>query len=168
MTDHPRGAAITLRPYQAGDRDAIADLIVHIQRTEFDIPITLEDQPDLSDIDGFYSHGTGGFWVAVDDEQIVGTIALLDIKGGQAALRKMFVKDKYRGSVYGVANRLLKHVCDEAKDRGVSEIFLGTTSDFLAAHRFYEKNGFQQYSKTDLPPRFPLMAVDSRFYRKVL
>jgi len=161
-------SSLTLRPYQAGDEQAIAALIVPIQREEFDIPITLEEQVDLADIDGFYTQGCGGFWVAVDDDKIVGTIGLLDITNNQAALRKMFVAKNHRGSDKGVAISLLNHLVEQANSRGVREIYLGTTSDFIAAHRFYEKNGFNQYSKTDLPARFPIMAVDSRFYRRTL
>ncbi len=33
--------------------------------------------------------------------------------------------------------------------------------EFLAAHRFYERNGFQRISDAELPPAFPKMAVDS-------
>ncbi len=161
-------SALTIRAFQAGDEAAIADLIVPIQRQEFDIPITLADQPDLADITGFYGHGAGGFWVADHEGKIVGTIALLDIGDNQAALRKMFVAQDYRGSDMGVANRLLKHLINEARQRGVLEIYLGTTAAFTAAHRFYEKNGFVHYSKTDLPARFPIMAVDSRFYQMTI
>ncbi|NQV99038.1 MAG: GNAT family N-acetyltransferase [Rhodospirillales bacterium] len=156
---------ITLRPYQAGDEQAIGELITTIQRDEFNVPLSLDDQPDLADIAGFYGHGTGGFWVAICADQIVGTIALLDITNQQTALRKMFVAKAYRGSAIGVAKRLLENLISECRQKNVTEIFLGTTADFLAAHRFYEKNGFKQFSKTDLPPRFPIMAVDSRFYR---
>lgn len=164
MTD----SAVSIRAYQSDDASAIADLIVAIQSQEFDIPISLSEQPDLADIDGFYGKGASGFWVAESQEKIVGTIALLDFGDNKAALRKMFVAPDYRGSDIGVANRLLDHLIDEAQQRGVLEIYLGTTADFKAAHRFYEKNGFTHFSKTDLPPRFPIMAVDSRFYRRNL
>ena len=159
---------ITIRPYLVGDADAVAALIVKIQRQEFNIPITLEDQPDLIDIDGFYAKGCGGFWVALDGDALVGTIALLDINNHQAALRKMFVAENYRGSVIGVAKMLLNHLIGEARHKGVLEIYLGTTADFVAAHRFYEKHGFKQFSKTDLPPHFPILQVDSRFYQLTL
>ncbi|KPB55416.1 Acetyltransferase [Pseudomonas coronafaciens pv. oryzae] len=48
--------------------------------------------------------------------------------------------------------------------RGVTDIFLGTTDKFLAAHRFYEKHGFREIAKEALPASFPLIAVDSKFY----
>ena len=58
------------------------------------------------------------------------------------AIADLIVAEDYRGSDIGVANRLLDHLISEARQRGVLEIYLGTTADFKAAHRFYEKNGF--------------------------
>jgi hypothetical protein len=51
---------------------------------------------------------------------------------------------------------------------GVAEIYLGTTEKFLAAHRFYERNGFGLIESSELPPAFPVMAVDTRFYKRRL
>jgi hypothetical protein len=50
----------------------------------------------------------------------------------------------------------------------VKDVYLGTTEKFLAAHRFYERNGFQQIAANELPPSFPRMALDSRFYHRAL
>jgi N-acetylglutamate synthase-like GNAT family acetyltransferase len=55
-----------------------------------------------------------------------------------------------------------------AADADLNEIFLGTTEKFLAAHRFYEKHGFVQVDKADLPEAFLFMKVDTRFYRRGL
>ena len=55
-----------------------------------------------------------------------------------------------------------------ALSNGIAEIYLGTTEKFLAAHRFYEKNGFAEVRRDELPSAFPVMAVDSKFYRRVL
>ncbi|MEX0297487.1 MAG: GNAT family N-acetyltransferase, partial [Kordiimonas sp.] len=101
---------------------------------------------------------------AVSDDDIVGTIALIDIGNKQVALRKMFVKEAFRGKQYGVASRLLEHVLDYAGQRALSQIFLGTTDKFIAAHRFYEKNGFDLIDVEELPDSFPRMKVDTRFY----
>jgi N-acetylglutamate synthase-like GNAT family acetyltransferase len=144
----------------------VGALIIGIQRDEFQIPITLEDQPDLQDIPTFYQQGAGNFWVAVSDGEVVGTVALLDLGNRQAALRKMFVRAAYRGPAHGVSADLLETLLEWARSRGVKEVYLGTTEKFLAAHRFYERNGFQQTTDTELPPTFPKMAVDTRFYRR--
>jgi len=146
--------------------DGVASLIVGIQREEFGISITLDDQPDLADIRGFYQRGAGNFWVALDDGEVVGTIALLDIGNAQAALRKMFVAREFRGREQGTANRLLDSLLAWSEAHGLREIFLGTTDKFVAAHRFYEKNRFREIDRAALPAAFPVMAVDTKFYRR--
>ncbi|MEC4590723.1 GNAT family N-acetyltransferase [Nitrospirillum amazonense] len=157
-------ADVVIRPYRPGDESGIADLIVPIQREEFDIPITYAEQPDLRDIPGFYQQGAGEFWVAVEGDRIVGTIALKDIGDGAAALRKMFVAASHRGVPHRLAARLLAVLLAHARDRALRAVYLGTTAKFLAAHRFYEKSGFSQITPDELPPSFPRMAVDTRFY----
>lgn len=153
-----------IRQFSPADAQAVVDLVLSIQQSEFGIPITLEAQPDLQDIPGFYQRENGGFWVAESQGAVIGTIALLDIGNRQAALRKMFVAESHRGPEHGVARQLLATLLEWCRSRGISEIYLGTTGAFLAAHRFYEKNGFKELSKRELPPAFPVMAVDTKFY----
>lgn len=150
--------------YDAAHAEGVRDLIVPIQQDEFGIPIDYADQPDLHDIDGFYRKGCGDFWVALDGDEVVGSIALIDISERKAALRKMFVRKSHRGPEHGIARLLLDTLLDHARQSGLAEIYLGTTAKFLAAHRFYEKSGFDLVDEADLPERFPRMAVDSRFY----
>lgn len=157
-----------IRPFLPGDAPGVAATIIPIQQAEFGIPITLEDQPDLEDVAGFYQRGRGNFWVAAIDAEIVGTIGLLDIGDSQGALRKMFVSSRYRGREHGVAQALLGTLVEWCQAQGVRTVFLGTTDKFLAAHRFYEKNGFAEIARTELPAAFPVMAVDSRFYAMVV
>jgi N-acetylglutamate synthase-like GNAT family acetyltransferase len=148
--------------------ESVGALILGIQRDEFQIPITLEDQPDLQNIPAFYQKGAGNFWVAVSEGEVVGTVALLDIGNHEGALRKMFVHASYRGPGRGVSTRLLDTLFEWSRARGVKDVYLGTTENFLAAHRFYERNDFQQIAASELPPRFPRMALDTRFYRRAL
>ena len=155
---------IAIVPFEPKHAEGIASVILPIQQAEFDIPITLEAQPDLKDITGFYQHGSGNFWVALLDEEVIGTVGLLDIGNNQAALRKMFVKAEFRGSEYGVAKRLLTQLLEWCRAHRVKEIYLGTTAKFLAAHRFYEKNGFREIRRAELPSSFPVMVVDTKFY----
>lgn len=155
---------VNVRPYAPQDAGAVACVILPIQQEEFGIPITIDDQPDLRSIEAFYRRGAGNFWVAQVDGQIVGTIGLLDIGNREAALRKMFVAAPCRGPALGVAQRLLTTLFDWSDRQHLERIYLGTTAKFLAAHRFYEKNGFVEIAKSALPPAFPVMAVDTRFY----
>ncbi len=155
---------LEIKPFEASYKEQVGKLINSIQREEFDLEITLEQQPDLQNIEDFYQHGTGNFWLALHGGKVVGTIALLDIGHGRAALRKMFVTPAYRGKV-GTAYKLLGVLLESAKDKGIKEIFLGTTARFLAAHRFYEKHGFVEINREALPDKFLVMSVDTKFYK---
>ena len=142
----------------------IIDMILKIQQDEFKLPISIKDQPDLEDIDNFYQK-RGRFWVAIDENRVIGTIGIIDIGNGNAVLRKMFVKKDYRGKDKGVSAKLLMQLLKWAAQNDFCRIFLGTTPQFLAAHRFYEKNQFIEISKDELPNNFPIMKVDKKFYR---
>lgn len=155
---------VQIVPYAKEHASGVVSLILPIQQSEFDIPITLEAQPDLQDIPAFYRRGCGNFWVALDGRAVVGTVALLDIGNHQAALRKMFVATSHRGAEHGVAKRLLETMVRWCDAHEIDEVFLGTTAKFLAAHRFYEKNGFREIGRHELPKSFPVMAVDTKFY----
>ena len=103
--------------------------------------------------------------MALDGDNVVGSIALVDIGNNQCALRKMFVAKAFRGKPHQSAHHLLQTLITHARDKHVATIFLGTTSAFLAAHRFYEKAGFDLLDEADLPKSFPRLAVDTRFYQ---
>ncbi len=156
--------SMEIRSYAPGDKDQVIALILKIQQKEFNIPITAQDQPDLGDIPRFYQQGIGNFWVAVNDGLVVGTLSLKDIGNCQAALRKMFVHPDFRGPAFGTAKELWGVALEWARRKNISEIFLGTTEKFTAAHRFYEKNGFVSIKKKRLPLSFPFMTVDTKFY----
>lgn len=150
--------------YNETYQPSILQMILQIQQQEYHLPITAEDQPDLCCIPSFYQQEYGNFWAAVDGGVVVGTIAMKNIGNGNAVLRKMFVKKEYRGKELGVSRALLTHLIEWAREKNFSKIYLGTTTQFLAAHRFYEKNGFMEIGVEELPAEFPIMEVDKKFY----
>ena len=159
-------AAFTIKPFSAVQRRAVANLVLDIQRREFGIPVTLEAQPDLVDVAGFFRKGAGEFWVAVSGRTVVGTIGLLDIGEGRGVLRKMFVHGAWRGVEKGVAQALLDTLLRHAAQKGITEILLGTIDKFVAAQRFYRRNGFVEIPEAELPSSFPRMQVDTNFFRR--
>src|SRR4051794_5516693 len=149
------------------DREAVTDMIVSIQRDEFGLEITAEDQPDLFDIDRHYRSSGGEFWVARDCGEVVGTIAAICIDENSVAIRKMFVRADHRGTS-GLASLLMETLVDWARQTGHPTLLLGTTDRMAAAHRFYAKHGFSAIAADALPDVFPRMAVDSLFFRRDL
>jgi GNAT superfamily N-acetyltransferase len=144
--------------------NAIVDLILPIQQIEFNVPVTLEDQPDMLDIETHYHQTGGGFWGVFQEEQLVGTIALIAIGNGAGTIRKMFVRKAFRGKELGIAQQLLETLTTYSRNNGISDLYLGTVDKLQAAIRFYERNDFIPLLKEDLPSSFPLMSADNVFY----
>lgn len=147
--------------FRPGLEDGILSLILSIQQQEFGVPITAADQPDLGRIAEFYQAGRGDFWVGLAGEEVVGTLGLIDFGGG-GGIRKMFVRRDHRGS--GLAQGLLETLIAHARAGGLPVLALGTIAPMRVAHRFYERNGFRVVAPEALPPGFPRMPFDDRFY----
>jgi len=151
-------------PFSSGFTDQVVSMIVNIQKNEFNLPITANDQPDLFEIPTFYQKGNGNFWVAIHNDKVVGTIAIIDIGNKQVALRKMFVHKDYRGKSTGTAHILFDSLLSWSKEKNIQSIYLGTTEKMHAAQQFYVNKGFEEINKSELPDSFPIMGVDSKFY----
>ncbi|WP_409298855.1 GNAT family N-acetyltransferase [Peribacillus sp. SCS-26] len=157
-----------IQEYKPAFQPQILELISHIQQVEYGIPLELSEQPDLYAIQEVYQSGKGNFWTAYMDGTIIGTTALQDIGNDRAALKKVFVHEEFRGKTYGVSAALLKTALKWAEEKSIKEVLLGTTSEFVAAHKFYEKNGFIRIAEKNLPENFPKLKVDTRFYKYII
>ena len=154
-----------IQVYDKKYQQQVIDLILNIQQNEFNVPVTLQDQPDLLDVENFYFKKNGNFWIALDENKVIGTIALIDIDNKQSCIRKMFVDKDYRGREKAVAQSLLDVLITWCEEKDIREIYLGTINSMLAAHKFYTRNGFVEINKTELPSTFPVMKVDNMFFK---
>ena len=158
---------ISIVPYQHIFKDQVWQLIITIQRDEFNVPITLADQPDLANIENFYQKANGNFWCALNPDNIViGTIALIDIGYQSGVIRKMFVRTDYRGGEIKTGQQLLNILEHWAREKQIQTLYLGTIDRLLAANRFYKRNAYEQMDESQLPSYFPKMKVDNIFFRK--
>ncbi|MDR6515560.1 GNAT family N-acetyltransferase [Chryseobacterium camelliae] len=144
--------------------DELINLILTIQQKEFNVPITIDDQPDLKKVEEFYIESGGNFWGAFINSELVGSIALVKFDDKAGAVRKMFVKKECRGKEFNIAQELLEVLISFCRKTGIEKIYLGTVDILKAAIRFYERNYFLETKKEDLPARFPLMSADNVFY----
>jgi len=144
--------------------DELINLILTIQQKEFNVPITIDDQPDLKKVEEFYIESGGNFWGAFINGELVGSIALVKFDDKAGAVRKMFVKKEFRGKELNIAQELLEVLISFCRNTGIEKIYLGTVDILKAAIRFYERNYFLEIKKEDLPARFPLMSADNVFY----
>ncbi|CAM2996607.1 GNAT family N-acetyltransferase [Chryseobacterium flavum] len=155
---------IQIQPIGNAYAEQAIDLILTIQQKEFNIPITIQDQPDLLQIENFYTQAGGNFWGAFVDGEMIGTIALVKFDDRAGAIRKMFVKKEFRGKEFNIAQMLLEKLISFCNDNGIDDIYLGTITVLKAAQRFYERNHFVKIEKDNLPAKFPLMSADDIFY----
>jgi N-acetylglutamate synthase-like GNAT family acetyltransferase len=112
----------------------------------------------LLQIGKHYQENGGQFWLARVDGKVVGSIALIALENGRAALKKMFVAKDYRKT--GLGRQLVNTLVDFCKEEGIEEVYLGTTQRFVSAQQY----GFEKILKGSLPNDFPLLDVDDTFY----
>lgn len=140
----------------------MVDLILRIQNEEAGIDLSLQEQPDLLDISASYSQSGGEFWIALEEERVIGTIGLLRLDERCAALKKFFVDAQYR--TQGVGRSLYQELLRFAHSRQLRFLILDTPAVATASHRFYERAGFRPVTRTQLPTAFSYPDRDSRLY----
>ena len=84
----------------------------------------------------------GGFiFLAWQDDEIVGTAALLNEGNGVFELAKMAVVSRSQG--LGISRLLIDKCLQTARDSGVRRIYLQSNSQLTTAIHLYEKYGFK-------------------------
>ena len=148
--------------YQNIYKQQVIDLILHIQNSEAKINLTIEEQPDLLDVPLYYEKDGGMFWIAVDKNEVIGTIAFMNYGNGNAVLKKFFVRSDWRNKKIGYA--LYEKLISCLKDRKYKQVLLDSPSVATASHRFYEKAGFKRITKENVPFHYKYPDRDSYLY----
>lgn len=152
--------------FQDSFTDEIVGLILHIQNDESKVGISIEDQPELLDIDRYFIAKGGGFWIALDaEDHVVGTIALQIETATVAVLKKFFVSAAWRGAGMGCASRLYDTLLAHARLKGIETILLDTPSVSTRSHAFYRRQGFRQIAAGELPVKYAYPDRDSLLFR---
>ncbi len=108
------------------------------------------------------------YWLAVENEVVIGTIGLHEFPQEFGILKSMMLRKSHRGKRLGISQLLLQTALLWAIQHQLPIIYLGTMTQFKAAQKFYQQNGFQQISKEELPANFLHNPVDDVFYYKRL
>ncbi|MDQ0045857.1 N-acetylglutamate synthase-like GNAT family acetyltransferase [Paenibacillus polymyxa] len=141
--------------YDDSYKEEVIKLILHIQNVEYEVGISLKEQPDILDIHSNYINDGGNFWIALNDNgEVVGSIGLQKKNKEVAVLKKFFVYKDYRGKEFGTGKKLYEALLDFAKKQGFSKIILDTPSKATRSHGFYKKVGFKEINKEDLPIKY--------------
>lgn len=154
---------IRIENFNPEEQGNVKDFVLDIQNNEFHLEFSDIDQPDLLDTITFYEGG--GFWTAKRDGVIVGTIGLQKLDSLNGILRKLFVKNEFRGKPLSIAQQLFNILLESAKKKGLTTIWLDSPAVAKASHKFYERNGFKQTDKLNLPIGYSFPDKNSLVYK---
>ncbi len=88
-----------------------------------------------------YIDNGGNLWIAIDEkDDVIGTIALKKHNNNEAEIKKLYVRNDYRGT--GLSKELYSKVMETTKNRHFKRIFLGTYDKLERAINFYQRRGF--------------------------
>ena len=96
----------------------------------------------LTDFCARLCHSSNQIWLALHEDQVVGSIAIdgEDLGPGKAHLRWFILSDRARG--FGAGRRLLETALSFVDQQGRAETHLWTFAGLQAARHLYETHGF--------------------------
>jgi GNAT superfamily N-acetyltransferase len=106
---------------------------------------------ELSEFLGRYDENRDGFWTALHEGRVEGSITIDGIHAASegAHLRWFIISDTLRGR--GIGNRLINVAIEFCIKKGYKRVYLWTFEGLNAARHLYEKSGFklvEQYMGT--------------------
>ena len=139
---------ISIRRFQEGDQKLVHELIHQIMNAEFHEDKDAYPTEDIEDVPKSYGGLGEAFFVALNGDKLIGTVAIKKEDDRVALLRRLFVASDYRKQQIGVrlVDRALQF-CDEV---GYKEVIFRTTSRMEGAARLCQKRGFVPRAKLQL------------------
>src|SRR5215212_9600716 len=128
---------MSIVPYEPTYADGFRSLVADTLREfGFELDATLDS--DLDDPAAAYA----ALWVALDADDVVGSVALRDIGDRVVELKRMYLRPEQRGQRIGKS--LLGLALEWARAHDVDRVRLDTSERMLAAQRLYETHGFER------------------------
>jgi putative acetyltransferase len=141
-----------LRPASNNDCEKVTSLVYGVL-AEYNLkPDPQATDIDLSDIEHFYIHRGGIFYVLEEKNgSIIGAYGLYPIDQEICELRKMYLHRSYRGKGWG--KFLLEHALSQARKLHFKRVTLETASVLKEAISLYRSYGFVEYQAPHLSCR---------------
>ena len=99
------------------------------------------DKKDLLNPDKIIHNG-GQVFFALENQKVIGTVAMINSSDDRFELAKMTVQEDFRGK--GIANLLMDECLKFAKENKANEIFLISNDSLTIARNLYDKYGFKE------------------------
>jgi GNAT superfamily N-acetyltransferase len=97
---------------------------------------------ELEALPGQYAPPGGVLLVARDQDAAAGCVALRQLDAGTGEMKRMYVREAYRGS--GLGRRLALAVIEEARKRSHKRVVLDTLPKLASAIALYRDLGFRE------------------------
>jgi putative acetyltransferase len=129
-------ADLEIRPFQESDRYDVATLIREVLE-EHDLMLDPGGlSSDLAKIAKRYDGDGAGFWVLLDDGNVIGTVAIRPYGEYTAEIERLYLHPKRRG--IGLGWGLIEFIEDQAKKKGYRRLFISCSKKFPKAQDFLE------------------------------
>ncbi len=140
---------IEIRSFKIDDAAQVRDLFIRVNRLlapphmkqAFEDYIASSLNEEIDQISSYYGREQGGFWVAVDDEKVVGMFGLEPSSAEAMELRRMYVDPAARRR--GIARKLLSFAENECRRRNRPRMDLSTSELQGDALSLYRNSGYQ-------------------------
>jgi putative acetyltransferase len=141
--------SLSILPFAPKHAPAVRELFIRVNRLlapaamkeRFEAYIERSLGEEIDRIDDYYRARSGGFWVAVDGESVVGMFGLEQIAPEAMELRRMYVDPDQRRR--GIARKMLAFAETECERRGFSRLDLSTSELQREALALYRGAGYQ-------------------------
>jgi GNAT superfamily N-acetyltransferase len=100
---------------------------------------------DLTDIPGSYLGRGGRFWVLVDADRVVGTVAGMPADDRACEVKRLYLTAGYRGR--GLGRALMDRLLDWACASGFRRVVAWSDARLVTAHGVYERLGFTRFGE---------------------
>lgn len=97
---------------------------------------------ELAELRELYSPPSGAFFLAREEGRPAGCIGLRDLGGGVCEMKRLYVRDAFRGR--GIGRRLAGHLAEEARRMGFGRMRLDSLAWMKEAHALYRSMGFRE------------------------
>jgi GNAT superfamily N-acetyltransferase len=136
-------------PFAPVNTAAVRELFIRVNRQlapsemkeQFEAYIERSLAEEIDRIEEYYRDRNGGFWVAIDDNHVVGMFGLEQIAADAMELRRMYVDPNQRRR--GVARTMLAFAEAECRQRGFRCLDLSTSELQREALALYRNAGYR-------------------------